>query len=57
MSFTKVSTGQIMAPTVKMLSLAKDQSPDIPMTAFLRKNGHSTKVEKFLKLLQSLTQK
>ena len=51
LSFTKVSTGQIMAPTVKMLALAKDQCPDIPMTAFLRKNGHSMKVEKFLKIL------
>lgn len=55
-SFTKVSTGQIMASTVKMLTLAKDQCPDIPMTAFLRKNGRSAKVEKFLKLLQSLKQ-
>lgn len=57
MSFTKVSTGQIMAPTVKMFALAKEQCPDIPMTAFLRKNGRSPKLQKFLKILLALARK
>jgi len=53
-SFAKLSTRQIMPPSVKMLELPKEECPMIRMSAFVRKNGRSPKADKFLLLLANL---
>jgi DNA-binding transcriptional LysR family regulator len=57
MSFAKLSTRQVLPPSVKMLELPKEEAPMIRMTAFVRKNGRSKKTDKFLALLAGLKQR